>query len=159
MKAITFKFFIINILASIALFITYRIVIAETNHADENFFKWVVQVLDILLNLAYSIGYILVLVFCSCVLLLNLIAKIRNNRYLSLFTFIGVPLFCVTFLAVAILADGLLYSSTVTVFRNLLIFSVMYLIIAAIEFFLFRKAIKKISAQQARLAKPLPVFN
>lgn len=149
MKAIIFKFFFINILLSIALFIAYRIVISETNQADENFFKWVVQVLDILLNLAYSIVYIIALLCCSCAILLNLITKISNNYYLSLLTFIGLPFLCVVFLAIDILANGLLYGNTITVFRNLLIFSIIYLLVATVEFFFFRRRINKIAAELA----------
>ncbi len=143
MKRIIFKFWLINILMSIALFVTYRIVIEKTNHADENFLEWVLQILDILLNLAYSMIYLIAMVFCSFTLLLNLIDKIRNNLYLSLLTFLGVPIFCVIFIIITILTDNLLYNNTVTVFRNLLIFSIIYLFLTTLEFLIFRKRIKK----------------
>jgi len=39
MKRIVFKFWLLHILISIALFVTYRIVIAETNHINGFFLK------------------------------------------------------------------------------------------------------------------------
>ncbi|MFW0715127.1 hypothetical protein [Pedobacter sp. N23S346] len=146
MKKIIFKFWLINILISIALFVTYRIVIAETNHADGNFLEWVLQILDIILNLAYSFVYLIAMAFCSFALFLNLIDKIRNNLYLSLLTFLGIPLFCVIFIIITILTDRLLYNSTVTVFRNILIFSIIYLFFTTLEFLIFRKRINKLRA-------------
>lgn len=141
MKRIIFKFWLINILISIALFVTYRIVIAETDHADENFLKWFLQILDILLNLAYSVVYLIAMAFCSFAIFLNLIDKIRNNLYLSILTFLGIPIFCVAFIIIAILVDSLLYQ--VTAFRNLLIFSTIYFFFATFEFLRFRKRMRK----------------
>ncbi|WP_268847241.1 hypothetical protein [Flavobacterium aestivum] len=143
MKRIIFKFWLINILINIALFITYRIVISETNHADGNFLETLLQILDIVLNLAYSFIYLIAITFCSFALFLNLIDKIRNNLYLSLLTFLGIPLFCVIFIISKILTDGLPIDNNVTVFRNLLIFSIIYLLFTTLEILLFRKKLKK----------------
>ena len=143
MKRIIFKFWLKNILISIALFITYRIVIAEKDHADGNFLEWILQILDILLNLVYSLIYLIAMVFCSFAIFLNLIDKIRNNLYLSLLTFLGIPLFYVIFIIIAILTDNLLYKNTVTVFRNILVFSIIYLFFTTLEFLIFRKRINK----------------
>lgn len=146
MKRIIFKFWLINILISIALFVTYRIVIAETNQVDGNFIEWILQILDILLNLAYSFIYLIAMAFCSFAIFLNLIDKIRNNFYLSLLTFLGIPLFCVIFIIINILTDRLLYNNTVTIFRNLVIFSIIYLFFTTLEFLLFRKRVNKLQA-------------
>lgn len=147
MKRIIFKFWLINILISIALFFTYRIVIAETNQVDGNFIEWILQILDILLNLAYSFIYLITMAFCSFAIFLNLIDKIRNNFYLSLLTFLGIPLFCVIFIIINILTDRLLYNNTVTIFRNLVIFSIIYLFFTTLEFFLFRNRINNLRAE------------
>ncbi|PDS22366.1 hypothetical protein B0A77_13620 [Flavobacterium branchiophilum] len=132
MKRIIFRFWLINIFISIALFVTYRIVIAETNHVDGNFLEWVLQILDIILNLAYSFIYLIAMAFCSFALFLNLIEKIRSNFYLSLLTFLGIPSFCV----IVILIDIQL--------KNLILFSIIYLFLMTIEFILFRKRINKL---------------
>lgn len=143
MKSIVFKFWMVNILISIVLFVTFRIVIATTDHPDGNFFEWILQILDILLNLAYSVAYLIIMACCSLTIFLNLVDKIRNHFYLSLLTFIGIPFFCVVFLIVNILNDGLLDQDSVTIFRNLLIFSVIYLCLTTLEFFWFRRRISK----------------
>lgn len=150
MKRIIFKFWLINILISIALFVTYRIVIAETNQVDRNFLEWFLQILDILLNLAYSLIYLIAMAFCSFTIFLNLIDEIRNNFYLSLLTFLGIPLFCVIFIMINIFTDSLLYSNTVTIFRNLVIFSIIYVFFTTLEFILFRKRMNKIRAERIK---------
>jgi len=147
MKRIVFRFWLLNILISIALFVTYRIVIAETNHIDGNFFEMILQILDISLNLAYSIVYLIGMVLCSCALFLNLIDQIRNNIYLSLLTFVGIPLFCAIFVTSNMLSDSILYDDTVTLFRNLVVFSIIYLFFTTFEFLLFRKRINKLRAE------------
>ncbi|MDF2476347.1 MAG: hypothetical protein K0S24_1830 [Sphingobacterium sp.] len=147
MKRIIFKFWLTNILISIALFVIYRIVIAETNHNDGNFFEMVLQILDISLNLVYSFVYLIGMVICSCALFLNLIDKIRNNIYLSLLTFVGIPLFCAIFITINMLSDSILYNETVTLFRNLVIFSIIYLFFSTFEFLLFRKRIKNLRSE------------
>lgn len=147
MKRIIFKFWLTNILISIALFVIYRIVIAETNHNDGIFFEMVLQILDISLNLVYSFVYLIGMVICSCALFLNLIDKIRNNIYLSLLTFVGIPLFCAIFITINMLSDSILYNKTVTLFRNLVIFSIIYLFFSTFEFLLFRKRIKNLRAE------------
>lgn len=141
MKKIIFKFWFVNILISIAIFVGYRIVISETNHASGNFFESLLHFLDIILNLAYSLVHLIAMFFCSLLLFLNLIHKIRTNLYLSFFTFSGIPLFFV----ILIVANGFGYndSNTISLFRNLLIFSVIYLFFTILEFLLFRKTIIK----------------
>lgn len=147
MKKNILRFWIINILISISLFIFYRIVISETNHADGNFLEWILQILDIILNLAYSSIYLIAMALSSSAIFLNQIDKIRNNFYLSFFTFLGIPLICVIFIIVIVLTDGLLLNNNVTIFRNLLIFSVIYLFLTALQFLVFRKRINKVRSE------------
>lgn len=137
MKKIVFNFWLINILVGIALFVIFRIVISETDHSDGGFLKTVLQILDILLNLAYSFAYLLAVAVCSFAIFLNLIDKIRNNIYLSLATFIAIPVIYLAFTITIILKDNLLH--TVTIFRNLLIFATLYTLISTVEFIRFRK--------------------
>ena len=139
MKKIIFRFWLINILISVVLFILYRIVIASINQADGNFFETVFQILDTLLNVAYSFIYIIAIVFCSLTIFLNLIVQIRNNFYLSLLTFLGIPLFCVIFMASVVLTDKVLYHETAI--GSLLNFSFLYLLVTAVQFLMFRKRV------------------
>ena len=133
MRGIIFKFWLMNILISIVLFVTYRVVIAEKNYAEGDFLEWVLQILDIILNLAYSFIYLIAMAICSLPLFLNLIEKVRSNFYLSLLTFLGIPTFCV----IIILIDIQL--------KNLILFSIIYLFFMAIQFLLFRNRINKIA--------------
>ena len=92
---------------------------------------------SVFIYISHCNGFLFVCTF------LNLIDKIRNSLYLSLLTFLGIPLFCVIFIIITILTDSLLYNNTVTVFRNLLTFSIIYLFFTTLEFLIFRKRINK----------------
>ena len=84
MKKIIFKFWIINLLISILLFVGYRIAISQTKIIDGNSFEKWMQILEILLNLGFSLIYFAAMVLSSFAVLLNLIEKIRSNFYWSL---------------------------------------------------------------------------
>lgn len=140
MKRIIFKFWIVNFLISIVLFVIYRFVIAETKSTDENLFETLLNILDILLNLGFSILYLLVMVICSLTFFLNLIAYIRNSYFLSFLSFLGPPLICVIYLMVNVLADIHFYNESVL--TTLVIFSITYLFFIATEFLIFRKKVR-----------------
>ena len=147
MKKIVLRFWGINLLISILLFVIYRIVISQTKTVDGDFLQTVLQFLDILLNLAYSVVYLIAMIFSSCAIFLNLIDKIRTNFYLSILTFLAIPLFCVTFIVGNVLINNLLHD--ISIFRNLMIFSIIYLFLNSLEFILFRKKIKKVHLQKS----------
>lgn len=132
MKNIVFRFWIINLLVSVVLFVIYRIAISQTTLTEGNSFEKWMQILELLLNIGFSLIYLVAMVSSSFVVLLNLIEKIRNNFYLSLLTFLGIPSLWVTI----ILID--------THLKNLIIFSIIYIILTTIEFFLFRKKVNNI---------------
>ncbi|MFB9077984.1 hypothetical protein ACFFLS_04860 [Flavobacterium procerum] len=146
MKKIVFRFWIINFLISIALFFIYRIVIATSEMVDGNFFEKLIQILDLVLNIGFTVIYLIVMLISSFALLLNLIEKIRNNFYLSLLTFLGIPSFGVIFIIINLLNDIVLDNSTILI--KLAIFSLIYLFLTTIEFLLFRKRIKKIQTDK-----------
>lgn len=143
MNKVIFRFWLINILTGIALYIVFRIVISETNHEDGDFWTWLLQILDILLNLAYSFIYLIAMAICSSAIFLNSIDKIRNNFYLSFLTFLGLPVCGVIFIAGIMITEKLLEHDEVTIFRNLLTFSIAYLLFTTLQFLLFRKKINK----------------
>lgn len=145
MKRIVFKFWIINLLISIALFVIYRIVIAETNSVNRNLFETFLDFLDILLNLGFALIYLIAMFISSLAFFLNLIGKIGNNSYLSLLTFIGIPSVCVIYLIVNVLIDIRLYNETAV--ATLVKFSIIYLFFTVVEFLLFRKAVNKLRTE------------
>ncbi len=136
MKKIVFRFWIINFLMSNVLFIIYRIVIAE-NTINGNLFEQLMQFLELLLNIFFAFIYLIAMIISSFTVLLNLIEKIRNNFYLSLLTFLGIPSFCVIFIMIKVLIDFSI--NNLTILKTLAIFSITYLFLTAIQFLLFRK--------------------
>lgn len=146
MKKIVFRFWIINLLISIVLFVSYRIVIAETSTTDGNSFEKWIQILELILNIGFSFIYLIAMVISSFVVLLNLIEKIRNNFYFSLLTFLGIPAFCVAIINIKLWFD--IYLNNLTILRTLAIFSILYLFFTTIEFLLFRKRIIKVQLNE-----------
>jgi len=140
MKKVLFKFWILNILVSIMLFFSYRIYINETTSDGPNLFEKFVAILEILMNVWFSVAYILLMFVCSLTFFLNLIDAIRNNFYLSLLTFIGLPFVFVICLMIRVLLDYYAYDDSVlTAFA---LFSGMYVFFSAMQFLVFRKRIE-----------------
>lgn len=133
MNKMVFRFWIINVLISILLFIGYRVMISLTPTVEGNSFEKWMQILHVLLNIGFSLIYLIAMIISSFTILLNMIKTIRNNLYLSLLTFLAIPLFCV----ILTLIDIHL--------KMLLLFSIAYLIIMAISFLLFRKRVNEIN--------------
>lgn len=143
MKKIIFKFWIANILVGIVLFFSYRIYINETTSDGPNLFEKFVAILEILLNVWFSIAYILLMFVCSLPFFLNLIDGIRNNFYLSLLTFIGIPFIFVSCLMVRVMLDYYAYDDSVLTAFSL--FSVAYLFFTTVQFLIFRKKIQNMN--------------
>lgn len=141
MKKIIRKFWTINLLLSIALFIIYRVVIAESKSPEGNVFESFLYILDIFLNLSFSAVYLAGMVICSLTFFLNLMTTIRNNYLLSFLSFSGLPLVWALFILINVAID--IYSYNKSIFTTLGIFSIIYLSITAIEFIAFRKRIQR----------------
>lgn len=145
MKKIVFKFWLINFLICVALFILYNIVIAVTKTIEGNLFEKLMQILELYLNIGFAFIYFIAMVISSFALILNLVEKIRTNFYLSLLTFLGIPLFCFIFIITNALIDIRQHNSTIL--KTLAIFSTIYLFLTTIQFLLFRKRINKQQVQ------------
>lgn len=142
MRKIVFRFWVVNLLLSIVLFILYRIVIAELQPADSTFLERFFNMMDILLNLGFSMIYLVVMVIGSFSVFLNQIEKVKNSYFLSSLTFSGIPFFCVVFLAVNILMDIYHYNVTTAPLITPLCFSIIYLVCSILAFLMFRKIVK-----------------
>jgi len=103
MGKIIFRFWLVNVLISIALFILYRLVIAETNTVATGFLETIIVILDIVVNLGFSTIYLFVVILCSLLFFLNHIEKIRRNKVLSFLTFSGIPAVCLVLLIIYII--------------------------------------------------------
>ncbi|MFA4976487.1 MAG: hypothetical protein WC589_03175 [Sphingobacterium sp.] len=143
MGKIIFRFWLVNVLISVALFILYRLVIAETNTAATGFLETIIVILDIVVNLGFSTIYLFVVILCSLLFFLNHIEKIRRNKVLSFLTFSGIPAVCLVLLIIYILVGVYKYNIVLDPLKMLLLFSVVYLASTVLEFVLFRKIIEK----------------
>lgn len=141
MKKIVFLFWGINLLISILLFFAYRISISQTATSDGNSFEQWMQIVEILLNLGFSLIYLIGMAISSLAVLLNLVEKIRNNIYLSFLTFLGLPSICVIIMIIKLVID--ISFNDFALLRTFTIFSILYLFLTTIEFLLFRKRINK----------------
>lgn len=137
-----FRFWIVNILMCIALFISYRVVIAESEPLNTTWIEKFLHVLDVLLNLGFSLLYLLVMIVGSSAIFFNQIEKIRNQHYLSLLTFITVPLLVVIVLGIRLGID--LYTDGQSIFSTLVVFALLYLLLNSLTFFIFSKSMKKL---------------
>lgn len=92
-----FRFWLVNLLLSMVLFMLYRIFIAGLQPAGTSFLEKFLNILDILLNLGFSMIYLVIMVSGSFCVFLNQIGKVKNSHFLSFLTFSGIPLLCVVF--------------------------------------------------------------
>ena len=138
---LTFKFYAANFLISIALFFIYRIGFVGNKQITRNWFDLIINILDIFLNIHFAVIFLIVMVFSSITIFLNIIAKIRRNYFLSLLTFLAIPLGCIIYLIINLWVD--VQSNNDSPLTTLVVFSIIYTFITVIEFLLFRKKIKK----------------
>lgn len=75
MGKIIVKFWLVNVLISILLFILYRLVIEEKNTVDTGFLNTIIVIMDIIVNLVFSVVYLFAIVLCSLLFFLNRIEK------------------------------------------------------------------------------------
>ncbi|WP_367330605.1 hypothetical protein [Sphingobacterium multivorum] len=143
MGKIIFRFWLVNVLISVALFVLYRLVIAETDTAATGFLETIIVILDIIVNLVFSTIYLFAVILCSLLFFLNHIEKIRRNKGLSFLTFSGIPAVCLILLIIYILVGFYRYHMVLDPLKMLLLFSVIYLASTILEFILFRKIIEK----------------
>ncbi|WP_228463095.1 hypothetical protein, partial [Flavobacterium psychrophilum] len=136
-KKIIFKSWIINLVISISLFIIYRLIIAETNYLEStSMFENFLFFIDVLLNIWVSILSLIAMFFCSLFFFLNLVVNIRNNYYLSSLSFLGIPTIWIVYLIVINIYTGFGF------YRTILVLSMIYLFLTAVQFLKFRKKIK-----------------
>ncbi|VTR50969.1 Uncharacterised protein [Sphingobacterium thalpophilum] len=144
MGNIIFRFWLVNVLLSILLFVLYRFLMLDSELVDSTFFEKVLSIVDAFLNAYLSTVYVVVITLGSVLFFLNQIEKIRNSYFLSLITFSGVPFISVIFLTVIILGDTYQYGVTAAPLKLLFVFSVLYLLCTIVEFLLFRRKISLI---------------
>lgn len=137
----------VNVLMSIALFIIYRMVIAESKPVDESWIEKLLYILDMLLNLGFSTMFLLVMLVGSLAIFLNQIEKIRNNYYLSLLTFLAIPIVSTVGLLIKLWIDFHTYDRSII--KTVAIFSILHLLLNTAIFLMFRKRMEKVRESDA----------
>ncbi|KLT64383.1 hypothetical protein [Pedobacter sp. BMA] len=141
MNKIIVKYWLINLICSILLYITYRIVIHQTPASEQNLFEKFWGVIELILNLGISFIYLILMLISSLTFFLNLNRKIRNNFYFSLLSFPGPALALVIYLSPVLVTDY--HAAHTSVLTNLVYFPIAYLVITTVEFLLFRRSLRK----------------
>lgn len=141
MKKIICKYWLANISFGILLYIIYRVIISKSEPVDESEFEKIMMILEILLNLGYSLLYLTGVLLSSLTLFLNLFKKIRNNFYLSMLTFLGIPFICIIYLLFIYLK---LNHDSENILSTLIIVSGMYFMFTAAQFWMFRRKVSLI---------------
>jgi len=138
MRKLLLKYWIVNILFSLTLFVIHRILLSQKEYADDTWLEFLINITDILINLGFSLIFLVLLPVCSLTFFLNLFGSIRSNFYLSLLTFTGVPAAVSVYLLAACID---VFSSESSVFMTMLILSLVYLVFNYIQFQMFRKRV------------------
>lgn len=137
MKKIVVRFWMINLLLSIILFVAYRIVISQTKIIEDNSFEKWMQIFEVILNIGFSFVFLIVMAISSFIVLLNFKKEIRDNLFYSLLTFLSVPLISFFYIIITKLIH----------IQMLNFFSIIYIFITTMQFLFFRKLIKKYLAE------------
>ena len=143
MKKLFCKFYGVNFLIGIILYNVYRLFNINKQTNDNKWFDTILNILDIWLNIHFEMIYLIVIAMGSLTFFLNLNGKIRNNYFLSLFTFLGIPLSFTVYLIVGLFNDYNYDHTNKSPLATIVMFSMIYLFIITIEFILFRKKLKK----------------
>ena len=143
MGKIVLRFWLVNMLISVSLFILYRLIIAETNTAATGFLESIIVIMEVVVNLGFPTIYLFAMILCSLLFFLNQIEKVRNNKLLSFLTFSGIPAVCLVLLIVYILVGVYEYNRILDPLKVLFILSVIYLSSTILEFIAFRKVVEK----------------
>lgn len=141
MRKTIFKFWLINFIACIMLYMAYRVLFIAGSNSKEKDLGIILDILNILFNLGFSLIYLITMAICSLTIFLNSATHIRQNSLLSLLTFSGLPAMVAIILAVKVIKD--FGRSGESILTAPWIFSITYLIFTLITFLLFSKRIQR----------------
>lgn len=136
MRKLILKYWITNVLFSLTLFAVHRILIADKEYSNANWLDFFFSLTEIFVNLGLSLIFLVLFPVCSLTFFLNLMIRVRNQYYLSLLTFIIVPLAFSVYILTAFIDT---FSSGNSVFETILILLLIYLTFNCIQFRMFRQ--------------------
>ncbi len=134
---IVVRCWLMDLLISIVLYIAYRLTIMNITADGTGFLANVLFILNILLDLAFSLIYLVGMVVCSFTIFLNNLKKVRDNKFFSWSSFSGIPMLLSLALVVTFYQDAHLHK--VDMITKLLLFSAMYVIITTMLFWWFQR--------------------
>lgn len=137
------KYWIIDLLIGLVLYAAYTITIMNKTASGNGFFANVLYFLDIVLNLGYSLLYLIAVAICSFTVFLNFFSKIRHHPILSWLSFSGAPVLVVAMPIISLWIST--YDFSKNVMTELLIFSILYPCITTILYLQFRKKYKTLN--------------
>ncbi|UEG51917.1 hypothetical protein LLH06_13195 [Mucilaginibacter daejeonensis] len=140
---IVVRYWLIDLLISVSLYIAFRLTIINIAAAGNSFSATIFSILDILLNLVFSLMYLVTMVACSLTIFLNRIKKIRDNGSLSWLSFSGLPFLLTTALIITFYQDG--RSHKVDLTTKALLFSAIYVVSTTMLFFSFQRRYRALS--------------
>lgn len=136
MRKLILKYWITNVLFSLTLFAVHRILIADKEYSKANWLDFLFSMTEIFVNLGLSLIFLVLFPVCSLTFFLNLMIRVRNQYYLSLLTFIIVPLAVSVYILTAFIDT---FSSENSVFETISILLLIYLTFNCIQFRMFRQ--------------------
>lgn len=104
-KRLVFKYWLLNLMSALVIYIAYRIAIINTTGNGDGLSSFILNILDILLNLGFSLFYLAAMELGSFAIFLNRFKKIRDNYFFSWLAFSGAPLLIAVMLIIT-LADS-----------------------------------------------------
>lgn len=141
MNKIVFKYCTINVFVSILLFVAYRLIISKTDTTNNDWLDFIVNILDIFMNLHFALLGLIVMLINSFCILLNIKEFVRQKFWLSFLCFLGIPIVYFGYVFFLFLSE--IRTDSEIIFTKVLYVAIAYLLITIIEFFLFQKALKK----------------
>ncbi|PJJ84433.1 hypothetical protein [Mucilaginibacter auburnensis] len=100
-NGLVFKYWLLNVMLAVMVYLAYRIAIVNTSDTGEGV-SFILNVLEILLNLGFSLFYLAAMVLGSFAIFLNRFKKIRDNYFVSWLTFSGAPVLIAVMLIITI---------------------------------------------------------
>lgn len=139
MMNMLFRFWIFNVFLLILLFFGYRMIIAGSDPHGPTAFDKVMDIFELLLNIGFSLVYVIGLLLSSLTIFLNLIAAVRNSPFYSFLSFLAIPIISLIYTMVVLQFS---FSSN-RILMTFVIFSVVYILITGLQFLRFRTAVRK----------------
>ncbi|WP_412469271.1 hypothetical protein [Pedobacter sp. KLB.chiD] len=149
MRKIILKYWMIDLLLGLVLYVAYVMTIMNSSANGNGFEVTIRYIADLVLNIGFSLLYLMAAVICSFTIFLNFIREIRSSSFFSWLSFSGAPILLILMFIVSLWVDGYHYSGNVM--AKLWIFVILYPCITTILYLKFRKGYRKLNNVLAKM--------